>query len=805
MSLRWRVPLPKARVAPATGSGFRRRTRIEWAVLTLLVLTVVVLAVKFEWMQRADLAFYDESIGASGRPASDAIVIVAIDDKSIEALGRWPWRRSVLAATVDRIAAAGPRAIGLDVIMSEPDSRYPEDDAAFAGSLARARATVVLPAFVDLAGDEVKVRSPLAALQADIGHINVTVDTDGVAREVFLEEGSLDAGSNLRHFSVQIAKAFRPDAAASVRVEPAIVAERGGWQRRDRLRIPYVGPPGSFMQVSVIDVLDGKVSPDLFHGKAILIGATATGLGDYLSTPVSRDGHAMSGVEILANTVQAVLENNAIVRVSDTEFWFATLLPVLLFAWISLILPPRAALAGGLAVVGTLVVVSYLLLAYAHIWIMPCAAIFGCVVFFPLWLWLRQEAALRFLADELRSLEQESGLMTPADRGTQSSLDDRMRAVHRMSSHVRDVRRFLADGLESLPEATLICRQDGAILMANRCGVALAPTLFGDNHGVGSTATVLHAAHAERPTIQAVLHHVFGGADSGIAYWHALCGTSERDTQLTRAAGMELVTRDDRSFLLHGAPLHAEQGEIAGLIVSLVDITEIRIAERQREQTMHFLSHDMRSPQASILALIELQENARDALQPDDLLRRIGTYANRTLALADDFIQLARAESQRLALVSVDLVEVLFDASDELWPLANARNIEIQVESEMESASVRGEPALLARAIGNLINNAIKYSDGGSSVRVRLSATATRYRIDVIDQGPGIAEEDQARLFQPFSRIKTAMRNIPDGSGLGLAFVRTVAERHGGQAQVLSFPGNGATFSIDIPRRGSTM
>jgi CHASE2 domain-containing sensor protein/signal transduction histidine kinase len=805
MSLRWRVPLPKARVAPATGSGFRRRTRIEWAVLTLLVLTVVVLAVKFEWLQRADLAFYDESIGASGRPASDAIVIVAIDDKSIEALGRWPWRRSVLAAAVDRIAAAGPRAIGLDVIMSEPDNRYPEDDAAFAGSLARARATVVLPAFVDLAGDEVRVRSPLAALQADIGHINVTVDTDGVAREVFLEEGSLDTGSSLRHFSLQIAKAFRPDAAASVRVEPAIVAERGGWQRRGRLRIPYVGPPGRFMQVSVIDVLDGKVSPDLFHGKAILIGATATGLGDYLSTPVSRDGHAMSGVEILANTVQAVLENNAIVRVGDTEFWFATLLPALLFAWISLMLPPRAALAGGLAVVGTLVAVSYLLLAYAHIWIMPSAAILGCVVFFPLWLWLRQEAALRFLADELRSLEQESGLMTPADRGTQSSLDDRMRAVHRMSSHVRDVRRFLADGLESLPEATLICRQDGAILMANRCGVALAPALFGEHHGIGSTATVLHAAHAERPTIQAVLHHVFGGADSGIAYWDALCGASERDTQLTRAAGMELVTRDDRSFLLHGAPLHAEQGEIAGLIVSLVDITQIRIAERQREQTMHFLSHDMRSPQASILALIELQEDARDALQPEDLLRRIGTYANRTLALADDFIQLARAESQRLALVSVDLVEVLFDASDELWPLANARNIEIRVESDMESASVRGEPALLARAIGNLINNAIKYSNGGSSVRVRLSATSTRYRIDVIDQGPGIAEEDQARLFQPFSRIKTSMRNIPDGSGLGLAFVRTVAERHGGQAQVLSFPGNGATFSIDIPRSGSTM
>ncbi len=94
--------------------------------------------------------------------------------------------------------------------------------------------------------------------------------------------------------------------------------------------------------------------------------------------------------------------------------------------------------------------------------------------------------------------------------------------------------------------------------------------------------------------------------------------------------GVELATEDDRRFLLHGAPLQAEAGCAPGAIVSLIDITTVRRAERQRAQMLHFLSHDMRSPQASILALIDMQSRPNRALPPEVLLARIAEHAHRS-------------------------------------------------------------------------------------------------------------------------------------------------------------------------------
>src|SRR5262245_24674567 len=111
MRNRWARLLARGPEIGAAGRDFGRRRHIEWAVVTLLVLVIVVAAVRIGWLERADMAVYDEWIESSHRPASDAIVIVAIDDRSIDAIGRWPWRRTVLAALVDRIAAGAPRAL----------------------------------------------------------------------------------------------------------------------------------------------------------------------------------------------------------------------------------------------------------------------------------------------------------------------------------------------------------------------------------------------------------------------------------------------------------------------------------------------------------------------------------------------------------------------------------------------------------------------------------------------------------------------------------------------------------------------
>ncbi|MGT2494001.1 sensor histidine kinase [Cupriavidus basilensis] len=118
---------------------------------------------------------------------------------------------------------------------------------------------------------------------------------------------------------------------------------------------------------------------------------------------------------------------------------------------------------------------------------------------------------------------------------------------------------------------------------------------------------------------------------------------------------------------------------------------------------------------------------------------------------------------------------------------------------EEEQTQVVAEPVLLVRAIANLVSNAIKFSLPQSTVTVRLYRVPKGLAIDVADQGRGIAEEDQGRLFQPFARLHDTSRDAPAGSGLGLVFVKTVVERHGGEISAGRAAGAGATFTIILP------
>lgn len=783
----------------APGAVFGRRKLVEWTLLLAAALALVAVAARYGWAERADLAIYDLAISAQHHAARDDIVIVAIDDASITAIGRWPWRRTVLAELVSRIAAGQPRVIGLDVILTERDTRYPKDDAVLARSLAAA-GNVVLPALAEPSGGGMVVRYPLAGLGAGVGHINLTVDTDGVARQVYLQEGpepALQAG--LPHLAAVMASwGGAPRPVAAYRHEAASVVDTFGWERRYRLRIPFAGPPGTFARISARDVLDGRADPAMFRGKAVLLGAMATGIGDVLPTPVARDGHGMSGVEILANTLQTLQENHAIVAVPPAWELACTVLAVLAAALAALLLTPRGALLATGLVVAALLAGPPLLLGGARLWFAPAAALLGCLMFYPLWSWRCQEAALRFLADELARHEREPGL-PPAPAASGATLDSRMRAVYRMSSRLHDLRRFLSDSLESLPEATGICNLEGGVLLANRRCVALVPGVLGANAVSGSDGPQDRAPNRAPigADIRAVIAVLFAAPEPALAYWQALHARSA--SAAGHDDGIELAARDERRYLMHGAPLHDEQGTVAGLIVSFIDITAIRLAERQREQMLRFLSHDMRSPQASILALIALHRDAAGDERTAGLLARIDTHARRTMSLADDFICAARAETQPLALRDVDLAGLVLDATDELWALASARGVRLNVDLPDDPAVIPAEPALLVRAIGNLVSNAVKFSPHAAAVTVALRAEPGGYAVSVTDQGPGIPHAQQQRLFEPFARLHEHDPEAPAGSGLGLVMAKTVVERHGGSIRVVSDAGAGAAFTLHLP------
>ncbi|RZL06321.1 MAG: CHASE2 domain-containing protein, partial [Rubrivivax sp.] len=240
----------------------------------------------------------------------------------------------------------------------------------------------------------------------------------------------------------------------------------------------------------------------------------------------------------------------------------------------------------------------------------------------------------------------------------------------------------------------------------------------------------------------------------------------------------------------------------------------LRALQREQQEAWRFISHDMRAPQASILTLIEGQRS-QGPVDADTAswLDRIEGHARRTLALAEDYVHLARVRSGGVR-GQVALNDVLFDAVDQQWALAGARHVRLPSEVPEALCMAHADGLLLTRALVNLIDNAIKFSPPHGAVQCTLVCHEGRAVFTVSDEGPGLAPEAQAALFRPFGVASaTSPAYLPDslspatvvhGAGLGLSFVRSVADCHGGQVGVHSTPGQGAAFWLSLPILAAT-
>jgi CHASE2 domain-containing sensor protein/nitrogen-specific signal transduction histidine kinase len=749
--------------------------------LTLALATLAAFLGTFNGLGRLDQVFYDRAVMMSGRPADPEIVVVAIDDASIEALGRWPWRRAIHAALLDRLNSA--RAVGLDLIFAEPDKINAADDAILASSIRR-NARTVLPVVLDRLKNPTAIGLPipeLAQAAASSGFINAIIDPDGVVREAALT--AQFAGDRRNHLAISMLE-VGGEAERAQRLLTRANAD-------GRILIPYAGPPTHVRTVSYLSVLRGDLPPEALRGKYVLVGAWATGLGDEYATPVSHDVSGISGVEIIANIVQAARADIAYQR--PPAWWSAlfAMVPVLLACLALWRLAPKKALVVSLALLAAIPLASWLLLAHAYLWFAPTAALAGVALCYPLWSWRNQEAALRYMDTELRRLQREYPPILNEARvqlaNPSASLESRVGELRRALARVRNLRRFLADGLDGMPDATLVFDQEGRMRFRNRAAIMLFQRL-----GIRPPRIGRPAAH--------LLEHTLADEAARARVAEALSGRTPGDAASPWSADLEVRDRAGRDLILKCAPIHTAEGQFAGTVATLTDISRIRQAERQREETLRFISHDMRAPQSSILALVELsREGGRQELR-HDTLERIATLANRTLRLVDDFVHLTRAESMAISTIELELGGLLQDAVDDLWPSANKRGITLEVKTPLPAAYTRGEQTLLMRALCNLVDNAIKYSAGGTRIDCSIDETPVFWRVHVRDEGQGIAAQDVARLFEPFARMGVESRGDVGGAGLGLAFVHTVAGRHGGRIEVRSELGIGSEFILYLPK-----
>lgn len=226
---------------------------------------------------------------------------------------------------------------------------------------------------------------------------------------------------------------------------------------------------------------------------------------------------------------------------------------------------------------------------------------------------------------------------------------------------------------------------------------------------------------------------------------------------------------------------------------------ELRRLSSLRADFVSLVSHELRSPMAAVIGSSRTLQQRWRELRPDQreaFLAVIADETTRLAALVGDVLDTSRIESGTFGYTfsDVDLAEILRDSA----AAAELGQDEVRLATELPTAlpRVRGDAERLRQLVDNLISNAVKYSDAGAEVTVRAHADDGRVIVQVEDSGPGIPNEHQAQIFEKFGR---AAGSAKPGTGLGLFLARSFAEAHGGALTVDSAPGEGATFTLELP------
>lgn len=347
--------------------------------------------------------------------------------------------------------------------------------------------------------------------------------------------------------------------------------------------------------------------------------------------------------------------------------------------------------------------------------------------------------------------------------------------VHRLDLAVADAgARVVAAGeqlarcreaLERVSEAVVVCDAAGEIVFSN----GLASTYLG-----GRRADAL----AEQQ-IRRLLDVALEGESSTV--------------------DLDLFGPPRRTLVLRAFPL--DDGErLVGAAVVIDDVSERRRVEAMRRDFVANISHELKTPIGALGLLAETLADEEDVAVLHRLAARLHAEAFRVGRIIDDLLDLSRIEAEEAPSrepVAVDVV--VGQAVERVRGAAEARAIAVDAADVPRGLHVVGDRRQLVSAVFNLLENAVKYSEPGSSVELRVRAEGRTVDIEVRDHGIGIPSRDLERIFERFYRVDRARSRDTGGTGLGLAIVRHVAANHGGEVHVDSREGEGSTFVLRLP------
>ncbi len=265
-----------------------------------------------------------------------------------------------------------------------------------------------------------------------------------------------------------------------------------------------------------------------------------------------------------------------------------------------------------------------------------------------------------------------------------------------------------------------------------------------------------------------------------------------------------LYRAEERTLNIHSSPLYDSSSVQIGALLVMNDVTQLRHLENVRRDFVANVSHEIKTPLTAIKGFVETlqQGTVVDKAEQERFLGIVLKHVNRLGAILEDLLALSRMEQENgieeVRLSTGKIKDVIQTAIQVCQPKAAARDITISVDAA-EDLSANLDATLLEQAFVNLIDNAVKYSDDGSQVRISAAQKKREVAIKFVDQGSGIPSKHLPRLFERFYRVDKARSRKLGGTGLGLAIVKHIVQAHGGHITVESSLGQGSTFTVHLP------
>ncbi len=723
-------------------------------------------------------------------PTSTQVALVLIDDAALAQFGRWPWPRNRLTQLVRSVNQFHPRAIGIDILLPEPEDEA--NDAALEAAIRQA-GNVVLPAKISGSTERGLWTDPLprfAKAAAAVGHAQAVLDSDGVCRRIPVIEPSTE-GPRLA-FAVAIAnlvegRETKPQSDGAGASGPAAGFERF---EPSYLTVNYrqqFAPTDStspFVAISARDLLEGSNGKSL-EGKIVLIGFGATELSDRLFTPVSNQ-IPMPGVEINANAVDTLVQHRQIESLGTGVQLLLLACVSMVSLWLVIRWPGTRGLLCLLAALLSEYVAGYFLFDAFHRQLEYGPFLVAGVLAAPLAqlesLLVVDRAITRRLKELLRLLPASAEMAPdkiaiPTRESSPSQLHWKLASFERLENQLTSLYAFDETLLEAMQEALAVYDLDGSLLFHNSSWKR-----FCEQQDLNATSTLEDVAEVIGLSgdLSRMSPHSGAWLDKELSLQDALWRF--RALRLSWPS----VNEPNATMLL---------GE---------DISARRERDQARAEAIGFVTHELRTPLLAIQGFAELLMRYPQQVGTSEAPATIFRESRRLVAMINAYLEVLRMDvgSRPLRRQPVEIRGMVDHVQQILQPLAQSAGIEIHTELHPENQTLNCDELLITGALLNLVSNAVKYSPKGSVVKMQALVKNGDIEFQVHNPGPVIAPEDLEHVFEPYYRAADHSAGKP-GWGLGLAFVKRISEEHGGRVQATSSTSSGTCFCLVLPLQSS--